>query len=77
MTSPAREQSATKAREPRLSLAGSAARSPLSPNQEGSSQSCATTGPGSAGPHAPCGTPGIPCGTHPPASARAIIAYLA
>lgn len=43
MTSPAREQSATKARPPRLSLAGSAARSPLSPNQEGSSQSCATT----------------------------------
>lgn len=34
-------------------------------------------GPGSVGPHAPCGKPGIPRGTHPPASVCATIAYLA
>lgn len=33
-------------------------------------------GPGSVGPHAPCGKPGIPRGTHPPVSVCATIAYL-
>lgn len=72
MTGPAREQSATKARPPRLSLAGSAARSPQSPNQEGSSQSCATTRAGFRGASRPLREAGDPPAgrTHQPQLAR-------
>lgn len=71
-TGPTREQSATKARPPHLSLAGSAARSPLSPNQEGSSQSCATTRAGFRGASRPLrGAGDPPAGrTHQPQLAR-------
>lgn len=59
-TGPAREQSATKARLPRPSPAGSAARSPLPPNQEGPSQPCAATRAGFRGASRPLREAGDP-----------------